>query len=70
MTIQAQILDLLREMQRESGAALLFITHDMAVVAEIADRGRLIKSFPSLSLKEQWSYFCLAAWERVFRVSW
>ncbi|WP_421725055.1 ABC transporter ATP-binding protein [Bauldia sp.] len=38
VTIQAQILDLMRELQAETGAALLFITHDMAVVAEIADR--------------------------------
>lgn len=44
VTIQAQILDLLREMQREIGAALLFITHDMAVVAEIADRVVVMKA--------------------------
>ena len=43
VTIQAQILDLLREMQREIGAALLFITHDMAVVAEIANRVVVMK---------------------------
>ena len=44
VTIQAQILDLLREMQREIGAALLFITHDMAVVDEIADRVVVMKA--------------------------
>ncbi|MEO1536189.1 MAG: ABC transporter ATP-binding protein [Pseudomonadota bacterium] len=44
VTIQAQILDLLRDMQQETGAALLFITHDMAVVAEIADRVVVMKS--------------------------
>ncbi len=38
VTIQAQILQLLAELQRESGTAVLFITHDMGVVAEIADR--------------------------------
>ncbi len=38
VTIQAQILQLLAELQRESGTAILFITHDMGVVAEIADR--------------------------------
>jgi peptide/nickel transport system ATP-binding protein len=38
VTIQAQILDLLKELQREEGMAILFITHDMGVVAEIADR--------------------------------
>jgi glutathione transport system ATP-binding protein len=38
VTIQAQILDLVRALQREIGMAVLFITHDMGVVAEIADR--------------------------------
>ena len=37
VTIQAQILALIAEMQRETGAAVLIITHDMGVVAEIAD---------------------------------
>ena len=38
VTIQAQILDLLKKLQRELGMALLFITHDFGVVAEIAQR--------------------------------
>jgi dipeptide transport system ATP-binding protein len=38
VTIQAQILDLLMELQRERGMALILITHDMAVVAETARR--------------------------------
>ncbi|MFP6795717.1 MAG: ABC transporter ATP-binding protein [Pseudomonadales bacterium] len=38
VTIQAQILDLLRDMQRESGMAILFITHDLGVIAELCDR--------------------------------
>ncbi|QTX03409.1 dipeptide ABC transporter ATP-binding protein [Agromyces archimandritae] len=37
VTIQAQILDLLRTAQRETGAAVVMITHDMGVVANIAD---------------------------------
>ncbi len=37
VTIQAQILDLLRSLQEESGTAILFITHDMGVIAEMAD---------------------------------
>ena len=38
VTIQAQILDLIKTLQREIGMAVLFITHDMGVVAEMADR--------------------------------
>lgn len=38
VTIQAQILDLIRELQVEEGMSVLFITHDMGVVAEISDR--------------------------------
>ena len=38
VTVQAQILDLLKELQDQEGMAVLFITHDMGVVAEIADR--------------------------------
>ncbi|HWU65269.1 MAG TPA: ABC transporter ATP-binding protein [Ensifer sp.] len=38
VTIQAQILDLLADLQRKTGAAILMITHDLGVVAEIATR--------------------------------
>ncbi len=38
VTIQAQILQLIKELQVEDGMSVLFITHDMGVVAEIADR--------------------------------
>jgi peptide/nickel transport system ATP-binding protein len=38
VTIQAQILELIKELQEEEGMSVLFITHDMGVVAEIADR--------------------------------
>jgi peptide/nickel transport system ATP-binding protein/glutathione transport system ATP-binding protein len=38
VTIQAGILDLIRTLQEETGTAVIFITHDMGVVAEIADR--------------------------------
>jgi peptide/nickel transport system ATP-binding protein len=37
VTIQAQILDLLRELKRGSGAAIVLITHDLGVVAEVCD---------------------------------
>ncbi|MEE1295946.1 MAG: ABC transporter ATP-binding protein [Bifidobacterium sp.] len=38
VTIQAQVLDVLRKAQQETGAALIFITHDLGVIAGIADR--------------------------------
>jgi oligopeptide/dipeptide ABC transporter ATP-binding protein len=38
VTIQAQILDLLRDLQREEGLSMLLITHDLGVIAEAADR--------------------------------
>ena len=50
VTIEAQILDLLADLQRETGMAMLFITHDLGVVCQIADRvlvmqdGRLVDS--------------------------
>ena len=49
VTIQAQILELLRELQQEVGSAILLITHDLGVVNELADRvavmygGRLVE---------------------------
>jgi peptide/nickel transport system ATP-binding protein len=44
VTIQAQILELMREIQRDTGVAILFITHDMGVVAEIADDVLVMKA--------------------------
>jgi len=52
VTTQKQILSLIRELQQAHGTAVLFITHDMGVVAEIADRvavmrhGRLVETGP------------------------
>ena len=37
VTIQAQILELIRELQQESGTSVIFITHDLGVIAEICD---------------------------------
>jgi peptide/nickel transport system ATP-binding protein len=50
VTTQKQILTLIRDLQRDHGTAVLFVTHDMGVVAEIADRvavmrdGRLVET--------------------------
>jgi peptide/nickel transport system ATP-binding protein len=38
VTVQAQILDLLRKLQKTHGSAIVFITHDLGVMAELADR--------------------------------
>ena len=38
VTVQAQILDLLRRLQEKHGSAIIFITHDLGVMAELADR--------------------------------
>jgi peptide/nickel transport system ATP-binding protein len=52
VTIQAQILDLLRDLQKRMGLALLLITHDLGIVAGMADRvavmyaGRIIEEAP------------------------
>src|SRR6187401_744642 len=52
VTVQAQILDLLREMKREFELSLLLITHDLGVIAETADRvavmyaGRIVEQGP------------------------
>lgn len=37
VTIQAQILDLMQDLQNENGMAILFITHDLGVIAELCD---------------------------------
>ena len=43
VTVQAQILDLLRDLQRETGMAVLFITHDFGVVAEMCSRAIVLR---------------------------
>jgi ABC-type dipeptide/oligopeptide/nickel transport system ATPase component len=43
VTVQAQVLRLLLELQRESQTAILFITHDLGVVAETCDRAMVMQ---------------------------
>ncbi|WP_366656125.1 ABC transporter ATP-binding protein [Fodinicurvata sp. EGI_FJ10296] len=56
VTIQAQILDLMRRLKNDTGAALLLITHDMGVVADMADTvavmyaGRVVETAPVRAL--------------------
>jgi ABC-type dipeptide/oligopeptide/nickel transport system ATPase component len=59
VTIQAQIFALIREIQAETGMAMLLITHDLGIVAENCDRvavmqqGRLVEIAPALTLFSQ-----------------
>jgi oligopeptide/dipeptide ABC transporter ATP-binding protein len=59
VTIQAQILDLMRELKARTGAAILLITHDLGVVAEMAERvvvmyaGRKVEEAPVEALFAQ-----------------
>jgi peptide/nickel transport system ATP-binding protein len=53
VTIQAQVLTLLKELQRQTGMAILLITHDLGVVSEVADRvavmyaGEILEAAPT-----------------------
>lgn len=56
VTVQREVLDLLRDLQAETGTAIILITHDMGVVAECADRvvvmrqGRMVETAPVKTL--------------------
>jgi len=56
VTVQAQILDLLRELQEETGMAVLLITHDLGIVARMADQvavmyaGQVVENAPTQRL--------------------
>ena len=56
VTIQAQILDLLKNLQRERGLSLLLITHDLGIVSEMAERtnvmyaGKIVEQSPTREL--------------------
>jgi oligopeptide transport system ATP-binding protein len=59
VTVQAQILELLKRLQLKTGMAIIFITHNLAVVAEFADRvmvmygGRLVEEADAAPLFER-----------------
>ncbi len=59
VTVQAQILDLIKELTRETGSSLLLITHDLGVVARYADRvavmygGRIVETAPARLLYKE-----------------
>jgi len=56
VTVQAQILELIGKMQREIGMAVIFVTHDLAVVSQLCDRaqvmyaGRIVETAPTREL--------------------
>lgn len=58
VTVQAQILELLKQLTREAGSAMILITHDLGVVARYADRvsvmyaGRIVESGTALEIYE------------------
>jgi oligopeptide/dipeptide ABC transporter ATP-binding protein len=58
VTIQAQILDLMNELKRKFGTAIMFITHDLGVIAEAARRvivmyaGRIVEQAPAADIFE------------------
>ncbi len=75
VTVQREVLDLLRDLQRELGTAVILITHDMGVVAEMADRvivmqkGRVVETAGTVDLfeapREDYTRELLAAVPRI-----
>jgi peptide/nickel transport system ATP-binding protein len=57
VTIQAQILDLLQKMQQERGMALLLITHDLGIVARMAQRVAVMYAGEIVELAEREAFF-------------
>jgi len=75
VTVQAEILDLLRQLRDETGTAIVLITHNMGVVADLSDRvavmlnGRIVETAPSRELfaapKHEYTQRLLAAVPRL-----
>ena len=75
VTVQREVLDLLRDLQAETGTAVILITHDMGVVAEMADRvivmraGRMVEEGPVARIfaapREEYTRDLLAAVPRL-----
>ncbi|MCP5427243.1 MAG: ABC transporter ATP-binding protein [Chromatiaceae bacterium] len=57
VTIQAQVLSLLKELQHSTGMAVLLITHDLGVVSEVADRVAVMYAGQIIELAETRSFF-------------
>ena len=57
VTIQAQVLDLLRDLQQQRGMALLLITHDLGVVARMADRVGVMRAGRLVEVADKESFF-------------
>ena len=75
VTVQREVLDLLRDLQKELGTAIVLITHDMGVVAEMADRvivmrkGKMVETASTIDMfdapQEQYTRDLLAAVPRI-----
>ncbi|MCF6369623.1 ABC transporter ATP-binding protein [Rhizobium halophilum] len=75
VTVQREVLDLLRDLQKELGTAVILITHDMGVVAEMADRvivmrkGKMVEAASTVDLfdapQEEYTRDLLAAVPRI-----
>ncbi len=57
VTIQAQVLDLLRKLQKDTGMAILFITHDLGVTSQMADHVAVMRTGKIVEAKNKVSLF-------------
>lgn len=57
VTIQAQVLDLLRKLQKDTGMAILFITHDLGVTSQMADHVAIMRTGQIVEAKDKETLF-------------